>query len=337
MTALRDADSAAAPTNGPVLELAGLGISATHGGVARRLVTDVSMSLDQGEILGLVGESGSGKSLTALACLGLLPAGVTVTDGSVRLGPNEVTAADQKQLRQLRGAEIGMIFQDPMTSLDPCFRIGSQMVEAIRAHESVPKPIAAKRAIDFLGHVGVPEPERRFDAFPHELSGGLRQRVMIATALLLEPKVLIADEPTTALDVTTQASILNLVHRLRDELAMSVLWISHDLAVVAQLADRVAVMYAGELVETGVTSLIFAEPRHHYTRGLLTCAEHGNRGEAFGYIDGSVPEPDQWAAGCRFASRCPRMDTECLDRPLLIGPVRHAVRCHHPLGRGSDS
>lgn len=315
----------------PVLELESLGISAVHGSHSRRLVTDVSLSLRQGEIVGLVGESGSGKSLTALACLGLLPPGVRVTHGSVRLGQVNVSATDQKRLRQIRGADIGMIFQDPMTSLDPCFRIGSQMVEAIRAHEDVPKALAAKRAIDFLGHVGVPEPERRFDAFPHELSGGLRQRVMIATALLLEPGVLIADEPTTALDVTTQASILDLVHRLRDELGMTVLWISHDLAVVAQLADRVAVMYAGELVESGDTSVIFAEPRHHYTRGLLACAAHGNRGDAFGFIDGNVPEPDQWAMGCRFASRCPRADSVCLERPDLVGVEGNAVRCHHPV------
>ena len=316
------------------LAIEGLEISTVQSGVTRPLITDVTLSVDEGEIVGLVGESGSGKSLTALACLGLLPQGVQVTGGSIALDGRPVTTATEKDLRILRGPEIGMIFQDPMTSLDPCFRIGRQMVEAITEHETVSREVARRRAIDFLGHVGVPEPSRRFDSFPHELSGGLRQRVMIATALLLEPKVLIADEPTTALDVTTQASILNLVHRLRDEMAMSVLWISHDLAVVAQLADRVAVMYAGEIVETGDTRQIFAEPKHHYTRGLLDCAAHGTRGEPFGFIDGSVPEPSEWATGCRFSNRCPRADAECLQHPEVTGSQLRGVRCHHP--RGSE-
>jgi peptide/nickel transport system ATP-binding protein len=313
------------------LQVSGLHISAGRPGQARPLVTDVSMAVNDGEILGLVGESGSGKSLTALACLGLLPEGVHVSAGQVYLGPHSVTTAPPAQLRTWRGPDIAMIFQDPMTSMDPCFRVGRQMVEAITEHEKISRAAARRRAIDFLGHVGVPEPARRFDAFPHELSGGLRQRVMIATALLLEPRVLIADEPTTALDVTTQASILALVHRLRAEMGMSVLWISHDLAVVAQLADRVAVMYAGELVETGTTSELFAAPAHHYTRGLLDCAAHGERGQPFGYIDGTVPEPTHWATGCRFAFRCPRADTLCTStHPDLTGPQDRAVRCHHP-------
>jgi oligopeptide/dipeptide ABC transporter ATP-binding protein len=316
------------------LVLTGLEISAFHHGGARRLVTDGTLSVGHGEIVALVGESGSGKSLTALACMGLLPDGVGVTGGSIELEGRSIVGARPGEMRSLRGPTIGMIFQDPMTSLDPCFRIGKQMTEAIVEHESVSKETARKRAVDFLGHVGVPEPARRFDSFPHELSGGLRQRVMIATALLLEPKVLIADEPTTALDVTTQASILQLVHRLRDELDMSVLWISHDLAVVAQLADRVSVMYAGEIVETGDKSQIFARPRHHYTRGLLDCARHGSHGEPFGYIDGIVPEPSEWSAGCRFSNRCPRADDVCAQHPDVSGSEHRGVRCHHPLTEG---
>lgn len=304
----------------------------TSGANAYPLVTDVTLTVGSGEVLGLVGESGSGKSLTALACMGLLPHGVTVAGGSISLGGESIIAATDVELRSIRGPKIGMIFQDPMTSMDPCFRIGTQMVEAITEHEQVAKVVARKRSIDFLGHVGVPEPERRFESFPHELSGGLRQRVMIATALLLEPDVLIADEPTTALDVTTQASIIQLVLRLQAEMLMSVLWISHDLGVVAQLANRVAVMYAGEIVETGETARMFASPRHHYTRGLLTCASHGVRGQRFGVIPGFVPEPSEWATGCRFGNRCAEVATQCEQHPVTDHVGDQSVRCHFPLG-----
>ncbi|HQJ34828.1 MAG TPA: ABC transporter ATP-binding protein [Rhodoglobus sp.] len=337
MTEFSTAHALLAGAESRALEIAGLEISIVNGGTYRPLVTDVTMTVGDGEIVGLVGESGSGKSLTALACMGLLPDGVRVTNGEISLDGSSVVSATESDLRSMRGPRIGMIFQDPMTSLDPCFRIGRQMVEAITEHENVSKQAARKRAVDFLGHVGVPDPAHRFDAFPHELSGGLRQRVMIATALLLEPKVLIADEPTTALDVTTQASILRLVHRLREELDMSVLWISHDLAVVAQLADRVAVMYAGEIVETGDTGQIFARPRHHYTRGLLDCASHGERGVPFGYIDGVVPEPAEWLHGCRFANRCARADSVCAEHPDVVGSEHRGVRCHHPLGEGRSA
>lgn len=328
------ASTAMAPENATVLTLSGLCISTGNDDSPTPLVTGVDLELGQAEILGLVGESGSGKSLTALSCMGLLPSGVRVTGGSILLGGREITSSRQNELRRLRGPEMAMIFQDPMTSLDPCFRIGRQMIEAVTEHEDVSRKAARTRAIDMLGHVGVPEPERRFEAFPHELSGGLRQRVMIATALLLEPRVLIADEPTTALDVTTQASILKLVDRLRDELSMSVLWISHDLAVVAELADRVAVMYAGEIVESTDTDGLFSRPRHHYTQGLLVCARHGERGQPFGSIDGSVPESTEWSSGCRFTNRCARADDECGEHPALEYSGHHGVRCVHPLEEG---
>lgn len=315
----------------PAMTIRDLEISTEVAGATQPLVTDANVSVADGEIVGLVGESGSGKSMTALACLGLLPQGVRVTGGEIMVGRSVVTGASEDTLRKLRGPHIGMVFQDPMTSLDPCFRIGRQLVEAIRAHEDVSRATARRRAVDFLGHVGVPDPAQRFDAYPHELSGGLRQRVMIASALLLEPRVLIADEPTTALDVTTQASILALMHRLRDELTMSIVWISHDLAVVAQLADRVAVMYAGEIVEVADTADLFASPRHPYTAGLLDCARHGEHGEPFAYIDGTVPESSDWPTGCRFAPRCAFADHVCATHPDMSFSAGRGLRCHHPL------
>ncbi len=321
-------------STGLAVTMEGVEIATRSRGGLLPLVTDVSLSVGESEIVGLVGESGSGKSITALATLGLLPPGVEVTAGSISVDGVLVTEMTDEQLRTLRGPTIGMVFQDPMTTLDPCFRIGRQMIEAITQHEDVPRSIARRRSIDLLGHVGIPEPDRCFESYSHELSGGLRQRVMIATALLLEPKILVADEPTTALDVTTQASILALVRRLRDELEMSVLWISHDLAVVAQLADRVAVMYAGEIVESAATASLFADPRHHYTKGLLDCALHAPRGERFAFIDGVVPEPSDWPAGCRFQTRCGSADSVCARHPELAHPADRQVRCHHPRGEG---
>lgn len=322
-------------TDNAALRISGLEISTTSRGRALPLVTDVNLTLGDSEIVGLVGESGSGKSITALACLGLLPQGVDVTAGTIEIAGHDVTSLDDQRLRQLRGPTMGMVFQDPMTTLDPCFRIGRQMIEAITEHENVTKAVARRRSVDMLGHVGIPEPERCFESYAHELSGGLCQRVMIATALLLEPRMLVADEPTTALDVTTQASILALVRRLCEELEMSVLWISHDLAVVAQLADRVAVMYAGEIVETGTTTTLFTDARHHYTRGLLDCAVHGSQGQAFAFIDGVVPEPADWPGGCRFQARCHRADAVCDQHPSVTELDGRGVRCHHPRAEGS--
>jgi len=320
------------PATPVILRLEDVSIVVGNRGGDRALVTGLDLEIDKGEVVGLVGESGSGKSISALACVGLLPSALSVGRGRILLSGEDVTHASEDHWRQLRGREVAMVFQDPMTSLDPCFRIGSQIVESIRAHQHVSREVAAKRAIDVLGHVGIADPARRFDAFPHELSGGLRQRVMIAAALVLEPKVLIADEPTTALDVTTQASIIELVKGLCAELSMSVLWISHDLAVVSELADRVAVTYAGELVEAGCIREVFSEARHHYTRGLLESAVHGKRGEAFGFISGSVPEPSDWSAGCRFGARCSRADEQCAQHPAMTQVRLHRmVRCHHPI------
>ena len=320
-----------------VLSLEGMSISLGSVENSRPLVTGVDLTIERGEIVSLVGESGSGKSISALSCLGLLPSGLHVSSGRISLNGVDVTNASDAEWRRLRGPEVAMIFQDPMTSLDPCFRVGAQIVEAIRTHEDVSKQVASRRAIDMLGHAGIPDAAQRFDSFPHELSGGLRQRVMIAAALALEPAVLIADEPTTALDVTTQASIIELVQGLCEDSAMSVLWITHDLGVVAELAERVAVMYAGELVEVGPVDEVFERTAHHYTLGLLESARYRPHGERFGYIAGGVPEPAEWPSGCRFSPRCPAADDSCTRHPVTTDARDdHSLRCHHPLIEVSD-
>ena len=324
--------AAAAASETSTIELQQVSISARYARGLLSLTTGVNLRIGQGEVVGLVGESGSGKTITALAAMGLLPSGLERVTGRVFLTGRDMTEASERQWNRMRGPNVAMIFQDPMTSLDPCFTVGKQIVEAVRAHRDVSRQAARKMAIDVMGDAGIPEPESRFEAFPHELSGGLRQRAMIAGALVLEPSVLIADEPTTALDVTTQAQIVELVLGLCEARSMSVLWISHDLAVVSDLADRVFVMYAGELVESGPTLELFAQPSHHYTAGLLESATHRPFGEPFGFIQGTVPETSDWGEGCRFGPRCPRFDVVCTAHPDLAetGPGR-MTRCHHPV------
>lgn len=318
----------------PVIEFAEFSLGRDVGVSWEPLVTDVTLQLRSGEILGLVGESGSGKSLSALSCLGLLPAKVRSLGGSLSILGRDTSTFSEEDWRQVRGAQVSMIFQDPMTSLDPCFTIGSQIVEAIRAHEETSSREAQGRALEMLRLVGITDPEHRFAAYPHELSGGLRQRAMIAAALVMEPTVLVADEPTTALDVTTQAAIIEQVLELQRELGMSVLWISHDLGVVANLAHRVAVMYAGELVEVAQTDRLFANPQHPYTVGLIDSARVRDAGQAFDYIGGSVPEPGAWTTGCRFAARCAHVSERCVEHPALTTQSSDdAVRCFHPGGR----
>ncbi len=321
--------------NVAVLSLEDVSIGLTRVGQAPlTLVSHVDLRVGAGEAVAIVGESGSGKSLTALSCLRLLPEGIELTSGSVAVGGRDLGSLAPEELRQVRGSQISMIFQDPMTSMDPCFSIGSQIMESILAHEAMGRTEARRLAVDMLGRVGIPDPARRFDSYPHEFSGGMRQRAMIAGALVLDPKVLIADEPTTALDVTTQAAIIALVQDLREELGMSLVWISHDLGVVAQVADRVAVMYAGELVEVTSTEVLFAEPAHPYTEGLIKSSRPGDLGTPFGYIPGSVPEPADWAPGCRFAERCARRVAQCLEpQPLRLVTPEHAHRCAVPLGK----
>ena len=318
-----------------VLVMNHVGISrVTSSGDVSPLVTDVTLRVGVGEVLAIVGESGSGKSITALSAMGLLPDRLYVSSGHIEVCGQSITSMTADGLRALRGTSMAMIFQDPLTSLDPCFSIGSQMVESIQAHEPMSVAEARTRSIEMLDMVKIANPAACMSAFPHELSGGMRQRVMIAAALVLRPELLIADEPTTALDVTTQASILELVKDLQRDLGMGVLWISHDLGVVGDLADRVAVMYAGELVETAPKPVVFAGPRHPYTNGLIASSVTGPRGVPFASVPGSVPEPTEWGVGCRFQDRCPRALPACASHPALVGDD-HEWRCINPVEKAS--
>lgn len=289
-------------------------------------VDDVSFQLAKGETLALVGESGCGKSLTALSILQLLPRAASIGPGStIELDGQDLVSLDEAALRAVRGARIAMIFQDPMTSLDPVYTAGSQITEAIRAHRNVGRRQARERALHLLEEVGIPDPLSRFDQYPHELSGGMRQRVMIAIALSCEPQVLIADEPTTALDVTVQAQILEILDRLRRSHDMAVLLITHDLGIVAGRADRVAVMYAGRIVETAPTDRLFQHPAHPYTQALLASVPRLTGPlQRLSPIQGTVPNPDAWPAGCRFHPRCPYAFDRCQQQP----PVRAVADGH---------
>ena len=291
----------------PVLEIENLQtFFSTDQGVARA-VDGVSFSVARGETVALVGESGCGKTVTSLSILGLVPdpPGRIMPGSSIRVRGEELVGAPEERLRRLRGNEVSMIFQEPMTSLNPVFPIGEQIVEPLRLHKRMSGSAARERAIELLREVGIPEPGRRFDEYPHQLSGGMRQRVMIAMALACEPALLIADEPTTALDVTIQAQILELLDALQERHGMAVLLVTHDLGVVAEVADRVVVMYAGQVVETGTAAEVFAAPAHPYTEGLLNSIPRVDRvGGRLTPIPGVVPAPTDWPPGCRFADRC---------------------------------
>jgi len=293
-------------------------------------VDGVSFSLDRGETLALVGESGSGKSLTSLALVRLVPPPGRVDPGSaIRLGDTDVLALEGEALRRIRGRRIGMVFQDPMTSLNPVLTIGDQITEGIRAHFPVSKADARERARALLQEVGIADPASRLDAYPHQLSGGMRQRVMIAIALAAEPEILVADEPTTALDVTVQAQILELLDELRRSRGMTVLLITHDLGIVAGRADRVAVMYAGQIVEEAPTLELFAHPSHPYTQGLFASVPRiTGPVTRLTPIGGTVPQPTAWPTGCRFRPRCPKAfaKSELPPELLTVGP-EHRMRC----------
>ena len=314
-----------------VLEVENLRVSFPDGAGRRfRPVDGVTFTLDRGETMALVGESGCGKSLTSLALLQLIPPpGLVEPGSSIRLGGTDVLGLEGEALRRIRGRRIGMIFQDPMTSLNPVFTVGDQIGEGIRAHFPVSRAEARERSLKLLQEVGIPDPNSRLDAYPHQLSGGMRQRVMIAIALAAEPEILVADEPTTALDVTVQAQILEVLDRLRSSRGMAVLLITHDLGIVAGRADRVAVMYAGQIVEEAPTARLFASPSHPYTQGLFASVPR-IRGpvQRLTPIPGNVPPASAWPSGCRFRPRCPKAFGKCeMEPPLLAAAPEHRTRC----------
>ena len=316
----------------PVLAVSGL---KTHfflrEGIVKA-VDGVSLTVGRGEVLGLVGESGSGKTVTGWSIIGLLDPPGRIVEGSIRLAGEELVGCPEEKLRHYRGRKIAMIFQDPMMTLNPVLRIDTQMIEAVTAHERVSQRAARARARAALAAVGIAAPDERLKAYPHQLSGGLRQRVAIAIALLHRPLLLVADEPTTALDVTIQSQILAEVQALCAQSGTALIWITHDLAVVSGLADRIAVMYAGRIVEEGPVDAVLARPLHPYTRGLIGSAPtRQRRGAPLVQIPGAPPSPADLPPGCAFAPRCARADALCGTAPAMVAhPPDRATRCWHP-------
>ncbi|MBX3069447.1 MAG: ABC transporter ATP-binding protein [Thermomicrobiales bacterium] len=297
-------------------------------------VDHVSFDVGKGEIFGVVGESGCGKSMTALSILRLIPANAAITNGSIQFSGTDLTRLSNGEMRKIRGNRISMVFQEPMTALDPSFTVGTQITEVIHAHSKVSKDEARERAARMLDRLGITNAASRLDSYPHQFSGGMRQRVMMALALVMNPELLIADEPTTALDVTIQAQILDLIAELRRDMGLSVLLITHNLGVVHEVADRVAVMYAGEIVEIGPVQQIFSNPQHPYTQGLLRSMPYlTERQDRLYVIPGRVPELRAMPTGCRFAARCRnRIDICTQQHPLLEeNEPRHALRCFNPM------
>lgn len=317
----------------PLLEITDLKTHfPTRAGLVRA-VDGVSFSLGRGELLGLVGESGCGKSITALSVMQLIAPPGKIVGGSIRFAGEELTTASPERLREIRGNDIAMIFQDPMTSLNPVYTVGEQIAEALRLHRKLDRKAAKEAAIEAMREVAIPAPETRVDDYPHQLSGGMRQRIMIAMALACDPELLIADEPTTALDVTIQAQILELLNELRKTRELAVLLITHDLGVVAEVADRVCVMYTGKIVEEAGVKEIFAAPKHPYTQGLLKSVPKlsaaGHRVERLSTIEGTVPTPTDLPPGCHFAPRCPQRMPECEkgEIPFFEVGENDKVRC----------
>jgi oligopeptide/dipeptide ABC transporter ATP-binding protein len=321
----------AATSDTPALAVEGLTVTARSGGKDVHLLRGVGLAVEPGRTLGLVGESGSGKSMTALAVMGLLPDNVRIDGGSVRVAGRDVVPLPEPERRAVRGAQVGMVYQEPMTALNPLMRIGAQITEGLTAHGMATSP-ARRRAAETLDRVGLPV-DRALRAYPHQLSGGMRQRAMIAVAVALRPRVLIADEPTTALDVTIQRQVIELVDELRSEEGMAVVWITHDLGVVAHIADRTAVMYAGRLVEEGATGDLFARPSHPYTAGLLRSlpAHRGADRPPLVQIGGLPPDLAHLPPGCPFAPRCPQRRDACSTaEPSLLGRGPQLAACHVP-------
>jgi peptide/nickel transport system ATP-binding protein len=341
------ATAALPATNGassaePLLRLDGLRVDfATENGWAN-VVNGVSFDVAEHEVLGLVGESGSGKTVTGLSVLGLVPSPPGRTSGGhIWFDGQDLTTMSPKEMRRIRGNDISMVFQEPMTSLNPAFTIGDQIGETYRRHRGCSRREGTRRAVEMLDLVGIPHARSRVKEYPHEFSGGMRQRAMIAMALCCEPRLLIADEPTTALDVTVQAQILELLTSMREELGMAIIFVTHDLGVVAEICDRVVVMYAGEVVETSPARTLFPDPRHPYTEGLLSAMPQlGSRSGRLDTIPGRTPEPWAMPPGCRFGPRCPhhRPDCDAAATPLeavAAGRVARCVRTHELDLRGS--
>jgi peptide/nickel transport system ATP-binding protein len=308
----------------PVLDVAGLSVALVQDGGRLQVLEDVSFTLAAGRTLALIGESGCGKSMAALAVLGLLPEGIRRTAGAIRLDGEDLATATPRRLQALRGSAVSMIFQEPMTALNPVFPIGEQIAETLRQHQGLGHTAARRAALEMLRAVEIAAPERRIDAYPHQLSGGMRQRVMIAIALACRPRLLIADEPTTALDVTVQAQIFDLLRTLQRETGTAILLITHDLHAVADIADEIAVLYAGTCVERGPAAAVLAGPLHPYTAGLLACTPRLRLGAAaalapppLAEIPGMVPPLGQRGPGCRFAPRCGSRGPDCAAPPPL--------------------
>jgi peptide/nickel transport system ATP-binding protein len=325
------------PAQGPLLEVDSLVTEFRSDRGAVRAVDGVSFTIPRGKTLGVVGESGCGKSVTALSIMRLVQAPGRIAAGKVLYDGKDLLGLPEPEMRRIRGNKISMIFQEPMTSLNPVFTTGEQVAEAVRLHQGKGRRAAMDKAVEMFRLVGIPSPEERVSAYPHQMSGGMRQRVMIAMALACGPDLLIADEPTTALDVTIQAQILELLQRLQRELGMSILLITHDLGVVAETCDEVVVMYAGRVVEQAPVKELFARPRHPYTTGLLGSVpsfQLSQRGTRLQEIAGMVPALGELPAGCKFQDRCPRVQPRCRDGEPVLEPAveheAHRFRCYFP-------
>ncbi len=319
----------------PLLEIENLSVTFLTGGGQFTAVDRVSLNIEPGEVVSIVGESGSGKSVSMLALMGLLPWTATITADTLRFDGQDLTTISKKQLRQIIGSKMAMIFQEPMTSLNPCFTIGFQLSETLKIHMGMNRAERKKRAIELLDLVGIPEPEKRLSAFPHQLSGGMNQRVMIAIAISCNPRLLIADEPTTALDVTIQAQILDLLLTLQKEKGMSLVLITHDMGVVAETAERVAVQYAGQQVEKQLVKGLFSDPHHPYTQALLNSLPERSTAKILPSIAGVVPGQFDKPAGCLFSPRCKYATDLCRTTPPVVASLEFGrALCHYPLLAG---
>ena len=318
----------APPSDRPLLSVEDLAVSFDTDGGTLRALDGVSFDVPAGRAVALVGESGSGKSVTAQAILRILPeSNARIDRGRVTFAGTDLLTLPERAMRRVRGGRIGIVFQEPLSSLNPVYPVGFQIAEAVRLHRDVSRSQARARAVELLRKVGFPSPEERLDAYPHELSGGMRQRVMIAIALACDPALLVADEPTSALDATVAAQLLALLDELRRERGMSLLFISHDLDAIGHLCDEVVVLYAGQVVETGRAADVLASPRHPYTHGLVGAIPGHGQVRRLPAIPGQVPALGDWPDGCRFAPRCAQATTKCQTRPAFDS----ALRCWHPL------